>query len=376
MVRRVMFVAGEASGDLHGARVVRELKKYIPEVEVYGMGGDNMRSEGMEVLHHASGMAFMGFWEVARNLGMIREVERSLEQQLESRRPDVLVLIDYPGFNLRFARRAKARGIKVLYYIGPQVWAWNKGRVRRMKGVVDRMKVVFPFEVEFYQRAGIPVEFVGHPLAEEIGAPSSREAFCARLGLDPREKIIGLLPGSRKQEIEMIFPTMLRAARSLGDQTGAQVVVGVAPLLGKGPLQRFAEHSPTIILAEKAAHDVMYHSDVVMVTSGTATLETGWFATPMVVVYRTSPLTYAIGRLLVRIDMIGLVNIVAGRKIVPELVQGDLTERNLVHEAGRFLRDGSLAGEIRRELAVVRERLGGPGASARVAEGILELAAA
>lgn len=373
MVRKVMMIAGEASGDLHGSGVVRALKDRVPGVEIFGIGGDNMAKEGMEILYHISGLSFMGFVEVLRNLRTIAALEKAMTAVLTSRRPDVVVLIDYPGFNLRFARRVKTLGIPVLYYISPQVWAWNKGRVRKMKNLVDMMKVVFPFEVEIYRKVGIDVEFVGHPVVERIGSALSRVDFFRKHRLDPTRKIIGLFPGSRPQEIEKIFPTMVEAAGELQRKYNVQVAVGVAPNLGLDALQRFIPEGSSVIPLEHATYDLMCHADAAIVTSGTATLETGWFGTPMVVVYRTSPITYFIGRLLVDVPYIGLVNIVVGKKVVPEFVQHAMSAGRLVEAVGNILRDDKYAASMRNELAVIKTRLGGSGASARVAEGIISL---
>jgi lipid-A-disaccharide synthase len=374
MPPRVLMVAGEASGDLHGSSVVRALKLLAPGVDVAGVGGDRMRREGMELVHDIADLAFMGFAEVLRNLGTIRNVKRMLIGELERRRPDVVVLIDYPGFNLRFAREAKSRGIPVLYYISPQVWAWHRGRVRKMRSLVDRMKVVFPFEVEIYRKEGIDVEFVGHPLAELIGTSCTRAEFFRRNDLDPSKKLLGLFPGSRRQEIERILPVISRAAELLRARRELQVAIGVAPNLGKEFVGRFNTARTRAVMVENGTYDLMAYADAAIVTSGTATLETGWFGTPMAVVYRTSPLTYGIGRLLVDVRSIGLVNIVAGKNVVPEFVQGAMTAGNISEAVGKFLDDESLVTSVRRELSVIRERLGGPGASARVARGILSLA--
>jgi lipid-A-disaccharide synthase len=371
-----MMIAGEASGDLHGAGVVRELKARMPSVELYGIGGDRMRNEGMELIEHISAVSFMGFLEVVRHLPVISAVEKKLERVLVERRPDVVVLIDYPGFNLRFARKAKRLGVKILYYISPQVWAWNKRRVKRMKGLINQMKVVFPFEVEIYRREGIDVEFVGHPLVETIGSSATREDFLARTGLDKGRKLLALFPGSRKQEIEKILPTMVGAALRLQRSHGVQVAIGAAPTLNADFLQRFILPDAAIRLVENGTHDLMRHADAAIVTSGTATLETGWFCTPMVVVYRTSPLTYFIGRMLVDVPHIGLVNIVAGKSVVPEFIQHKMSVERLVHAVGKILDNDEYARTMRSELSVIKARLGGPGASVRVAEGIIALAEA
>jgi lipid-A-disaccharide synthase len=366
------MIAGEPSGDLHGSGVVRALKSLAPDVEIIGIGGDMMRREGMELIHHISELSFMGFVEVVRHLGVIRRVERKLLDVLRRRRPDVVTLIDYPGFNLRFARKAKAEGCPVLYYISPQVWAWNRRRVKKMKKTVDRMMVVFPFEVDIYKQEGIPVEFVGHPLVERLSTTTdSREQFCVRYGLDPGKKILALLPGSRIQEIEHMFPVMVETARMLSEGRALQVAVGVASGLGPERLRRFLPGNSNITLIEQGTYDLMARADAAIVTSGTATLETGWFGTPMAVVYRTSPVTYSIGRMLVHVPYIGLVNIVAGRQVVPEFVQHNMVASKIAPVVGKMLDDVSYARTLSEGLSVIRPALGRPGASRRVAEAIL-----
>ena len=372
-LQRVLMVAGEASGDLHGAGVVRAIRARRPGAEIYGIGGDRMRGEGMDLTFHCADLSFMGFFEVVRNLPTVLRVERKLTALLEERRPDVVVLIDYPGFNLRFARKAHRRRIPVLYYISPQVWAWNPGRVTTMKAVVDRMKVVFPFEVDIYRNAGVDVEFVGHPLVEHIGATMTREAFFGRFGLDRGRKVLGILPGSRLQELERILPTLAGAAERLRAEVNVQPVLAVAPNLGVEAVRKFLPRETGITLIEHATYDLMQHADAVVVTSGTATLETGWFGTPMVIVYRTSPVSYMIGRMLVDLPYIGLVNIVAGKKIVPELLQSEMTVDRIVGAVRPYLDDPAKAEAVRRELAVIRSRLGAPGASERVAGAVVAL---
>jgi lipid-A-disaccharide synthase len=361
---------------MHGAGVVRELRQKRPAVEIFGVGGDCMKREGMEVICHISSLSFMGFVEVVKHLSLLRMVEQRLETMLLERRPDVLVLIDYPGFNLRFARVAKRYRIKVLYYISPQVWAWRKSRVKKMTSRIDTMKVVFPFEVGLYQKEGIDVEFVGHPLAESIGQTLTREELRARCGLDSARRILGLFPGSRRQEIQKIFPAMIEASHSLHESHGIQPVVGVAPNLGAAALQRHLPHGSPVVLYEGSAHDVMANADAAIVTSGTATLETGWFGTPMVIVYKTSVLSYLIGRMLIRVPHIGLVNIVSRRPVVPELVQYDMTSRNISRCVARLLDDSGYRKEMESALREIRRTLGDPGASSRVADGIVALAEA
>lgn len=374
MLARVLMIAGEASGDLHGAGVARALRARRSDVDLYGVGGDAMQREGVELIFHCSRLSFMGFLEVVRNLPAVFRVERTLVRLLEQRRPDVVVLIDFPGFNLRFARKARARGIKVLYYISPQVWAWNRKRVKKIKEVVDRIKVVFPFEVEIYKAEGMDVEFVGHPIVERIGASCIRQAFFQRNRLDPSQKLLGLFPGSRRQEVDRILPVMLAAAEELRSGRPLQIAIGVAPNLGADLIRSLIPGDVRVTLIENATYDLMQYADAAIVTSGTATLETGWFGTPMVVVYRTSWTSFSLGRLLVDVPYIGLVNIVAGRKIVPELVQKEMTRENLVRELAPLLDDPARSHAMRRELGVIKSKLGGPGASDKVALGIIALA--
>ena len=226
MVQKVMIIAGEASGDEHGAGVVRELKSLSPGIDIFGIGGDKMQSAGMKLIFHIREMSFMGFVEVIKHLPLIRAVEKTMTSLLQMKKPDVVVLIDYPGFNLRFARIAKQRGVKVVYYISPQVWAWKKGRVKKMKPVVDKMLVVFPFEVPIYKKEHIPVEFVGHPLVEEINESQDQKTFFKIHGLDNKKKYIAVIPGSRKQEIHNLFELMLH---------GRRFVPGTNSLLNKSP---------------------------------------------------------------------------------------------------------------------------------------------
>ncbi|MDD8018004.1 MAG: lipid-A-disaccharide synthase [Bacteroidota bacterium] len=372
MIQRVMIIAGEASGDVHGAGVVRELKLRQPNIEIFGIGGDKMQREGMQLIYHVREMSFMGFVEVVKHLPLIRSVEKTLEQLLRFKKPDVVVLIDYPGFNLRFARTVKKYGIKVIYYISPQVWAWKKGRVKKMKGLIDRMLVVFPFEVPIYEHEQIPVQFVGHPLVEEMQEIMSKQQFLKRFGLDETKKIIAVIPGSREQEIENVFSVMVRAAATVAGNE-KEIVVAVAPNL---PLELYQYHIPPNInvkFIQHATHEVMRYAEFAFVTSGTATLETACSETPMVVVYRTSALTYWIARFVVRIKNIALVNIVAGKTIVPEMIQHNATVDALANEAKKILTSPERYGEMKNELKAVREKLGGVGASAHVADAILAI---
>jgi lipid-A-disaccharide synthase len=373
MPKKVMVIAGEASGDLHGAGFVRELKKLDRTVEVFGVGGDKMKREGMELIYHIREVGFMGFFEVLKHLPFIRTMQLALEQVVKLKKPDVLVLIDYPGFNLRFAKIAKNYGVKIVYYISPQVWAWHKSRVKQMKGLIDSMLVVFPFEEKIYHDEGIDAEFVGHPLLEVLDSKLDRKDFCKRYGLDYEKKILALLPGSRKQEIDTIFPEMLRASRRVANEVGAEIVVGVAPTFQEDYFRTFF-NVDRVTLVKDATYELMRNADFAFVTSGTATLETGCFGTPMFVVYKTSWPTYLMAKMFIQLKHIGLVNIVSQRSIVPEFVQHRATASILAKEAIKLLRDPARMNSMRSELASLKAKLGSIGASKRVAERVFAIA--
>ncbi len=370
---RIMIIAGEASGDLHGAGVVSELKHRHPEAEIFGIGGDKMQNAGMRLIYHINEVSVMGFWEVVKHLHIIRSVEKAMLVIAQAKKPDVILLIDYPGFNLRFAEKVRSVGSKIVYYISPQVWAWNSGRVKKMKGLIDKMLVVFPFEEEIYKKEGIPVEFVGHPLLEVLQETQGKKEFCTRYELDETKPIVGLFPGSRRQEIERIFPTMLGAARILYGADEAQTVVGVASVLDMEYMKSFLRGDFPVQLLQHATYDAMANVDVALVTSGTATLETAFYQTPMVVVYKTSWLTYWIGRMLVKVKNIGLVNIVAGKQIVPELIQGNVKPLRLAVEAAAMLEDKARQHRIKQELSLIRTKLGTAGASLRVVDTVCNI---
>jgi lipid-A-disaccharide synthase len=358
---------------MHGAGVVRALRQLDPTVEIVGIGGDMMAAEGMRLLTHCRDLAFMGFVEVVRNLGTVRRVERILRDALDQQRPDAVMLIDYPGLNLRLAAQAKKRNIPVLYYIGPQVWAWHKSRIHTIARLVKHMKVVFPFEVPLYEGAGVDVEFVGHPLVERLATSMTREDFFSRHALRPGIPVIALLPGSRHQEIERMVPVLGQTAALLAASGNFQCVLGVAPNLGRDAVARLWPADVPGTFVEHGAYDLMAYADAAIVTSGTATLETGWFGTPMAVVYATSPVTYAIGRMLVDVEHIGLVNIVAGRTVVPEFIQGEMTPRNLAAAMRDLVETPGRAAAVRTELAVIKQRLGGSGASEKVARSLIAM---
>ena len=378
---RIMIVAGEASGELHGAGVVAALRARRPEIDILGIGGDRMEQAGCELVYHIERFSVMGLTEVLRHLPFVRRALRRLDGILESRRPDVLILIDYPDFNLRLARKARRRGIPVLYYISPQVWAWRARRIHTIVKLVDCMAVVFPFEVELYEKAGGKVVFVGHPLLEVLESRQTRADFCAVAGLDPDRPIIGMLPGSRIMEVERMLPAMVGTLRTVQrDLPGAQGVIGLAPTVSRSGLAACLagnagpdDGAGGVPVVEDSTYEVMNHADLLLVTSGTATLESACFGTPLLVLYRMSRLSWWIARRLVNIPDIGLVNVVAGRRIAPEFLQKEVDPAVLSPVVLDLLRKPEKRRAMTRELREVRDRLGTPGASSRVAELALDM---
>ena len=366
--KRIMLVIGEASGDLHGAQVVKALREQDPALEIFGAGGEKLKETGVRILFDAARLAGMGFSEVIGNIGNVWQGYWLLRRVLKQEKPDLLILIDFPEFNLRLAHLAKKLGVPVLYYISPQVWAWRSGRIRKIARRVDRMAVVFPFEVSLYQRAGVPVSFVGHPLLDVVRSTESREQTLRRYGLDPAIKTIVLLPGSRRREVAYHLPPMVQAAGDLSREMPLQFILVRAGTVEKRFFEAVQQHGLVkIAVAEGDAYNVLNASDLVWTASGTATLETALMLRPMIVMYRFAWLTYALARLLVRVKHIALVNIVAGEGVVPELIQSDVTAERIVLESRRILEDASVRERIVKKLSQVREKLGSPGAANQVA---------
>ncbi|MDO9392242.1 MAG: lipid-A-disaccharide synthase [bacterium] len=372
---KLMIIAGETSGDLHGGQLVRELKALDPGLEISGIGGDRMQAEGMELFYHVSELSFMGLAEVIGHLPFIRSVTKKLEGELYARKPDAVVLIDYPGFNLRFARRAKKAGIPVVYFISPKVWAWGRGRVRKIRKLVDKMLCILPFEEEFYRGRRINALYVGNPSMDEVRPGQSREQFHKDNGLNLERPLLGLLPGSRKQEIELILPVMLQTARMLKEKDPAlQFALGLAPGMDRERIEdMIAVSGLDAALIEGPAYDLMAHSRLLLVASGTATLEAGIAGTPMIIIYKTSALTYFIGRRLIKVPDIGLVNLVAGKRVVPEFLQGEARPGAIFLMAQVLLAEGRPRQVVTAELAKIRDILGAPGAAKRAAGEIMSV---
>jgi lipid-A-disaccharide synthase len=370
----IMIVAGEASGDLHGSNLVREIKSLYAEAGFYGIGGERMSEQGVHLIYHINELSFMGFSEVIKNISLIRSVERTIQKLLDIRRPRAVVLIDFPGMNLRIARYAKERGIPVAYYIAPQVWAWGRYRLKKMRKYVDRAFVILPFEEEYFRNEGIDAEFIGHPILDLVKTTEERDAFCSAGGLDPKRRILALFPGSRAREVVNHASVMARAALRLRDEFGIQPVIGVSRNLRTEFVQSLLPDGSAIPLLQGATYTMMRHADAAFVKSGTSTLEAACFMTPMLVVYKTSVLNYLVGRLIVNLNHFSLVNILAGEEIVKELSQGNVNA-NTLYEYGRELIVNEEKREtMKRRLQTIRSMLGQPGASKRAAEGVLAVA--
>jgi len=367
--RRVMIVAGEASGDLHGGNLVREMRRIDPDIRFSGVGGKQMQEAGVELLADAADMAVVGLTEVGFKLGMILRVMRRLKISLKKDPPDLVILIDYPDFNLPLARTARKCGVKVLYYISPQVWAWRKGRIETIRKNVDRMVVILPFEEKFYRDAGVDVSFVGHPLLDEVRKKYERPAALKRFGLREEAITIAILPGSRRNEVAALLPEMLRACRILTEKISPlQFVLPIAgtldPAFVRDILRPFRIR---VNIIPDEIYDVIAVADAAMVASGTATLETALLETPMVVIYKVSGISYAIGRRFISVDHISLVNLIAGRTLVPELIQAEANPERIAAEVREIVTRRGKAREMRAALAEIRGKLGTSGASQRTA---------
>lgn len=363
-----MVIAGEASGDLHGASFIKELKKLDPAISVCGIGGDQMKAEGMETVFHINQMAFLGFVEVLKHIPFIKEVQKKLIGVIEERKIKTIVLIDYPGFNLNFAKKLRRMDIKVVYYISPQLWAWGAGRVKKIRKYVDRMIVLFPFESEFYKKHDINAECVGHPLIKQLNDYKfqDKEKFCKEHGLQLDKDILCILPGSRMQEINTILPETLQAAEKIAAEFNMQIAVACSTNIDENVFDKYKTLGKFAVIKNKT-YELFRYSKLGIVKSGTSTLEAGLFGLPMVVVYKTNFLTYLIGKSLIKIDKIGLVNIVAGEKIVPELIQNDASSEKIYAEAANILRKPELYNGIKDKLKIISSKLGEKDASAETA---------
>jgi lipid-A-disaccharide synthase len=370
---RILIVTGEASGDLHGANLARELLSLDPSAQLVGIGGAGMKAAGVALVPGVPQLDVMGLVGLSVVRAIIQRI-RAIRRVLRSERWDLVVLIDNPALNLHFARIAKAAGQKVLYYVAPQIWAWRPGRITWIQRRVNHVVVILPFEEEIYRRAGIRCTYVGHPLLDAVAAQYDRSALRRRFGLDQEAPVVGLLPGSRVAEVEMLMPVLLKAAAELAARNPkTQFILAQASSI-KDALIREQLHgsSVPVTLVRDQASEVMAASDILWIASGTATLQAAVVGTPMVLLYKTTLPTYLLARCLIRVKWIGLVNLIAGRSVVPELIQGEATAERLIRETERLLNDRRAYDEMRKSLQQVRDTLGEPGASMRAAKVVLD----
>ncbi len=369
-----MISCGEPSGDLYAGALVRALRDLDPGLDAFGLGGERMAAAGARLLADFRGLSVTGLVEALKVLPKSWRTYRALVRAAREERPDVLVLVDYPDFNFRLMKAVRALGVPVVYYISPQLWAWRPGRMRTMKAGVDRVLVIFPFEREIYAREGVAVDFVGHPLLDLSTDPVDREALAAAWGLDARRPIVAMLPGSRPNELERLAPVLASAARRVAERVpGVQFVVARAPHLGDGLFTPFGDGADVRVI-EGRTDDVLAISDVVLTASGTATVQTAIHGKPMVVLYKLAPLTYTLGKPLAKVDMYAMVNLIAGRRLVRELIQDACTPEAVADEAVRLLTDAAARAQMVDGLRDVVSALGGPGASARAAAAVAQVA--
>lgn len=369
----VLMVAGEASADQYGARLVREILQRDPDIVFWGIGGEKMAGAGVKTLFTSEEMAVVGLTEVLPRIAKIFTAARRLRRIVKEKRPDLLLLLDYPDFNLHLARTAARNGIPVLYYISPQVWAWRKGRIRKIRNRVDRMAVILPFEESFYREKGVGVEYVGHPILD-IRQGSSRGVSSSRTTVS-RVPVLGLVPGSRSEEVRSLLPAMLSAAARLKKRhPGLRCVLPLAQTIDEGMVKQFIGGSSVpVVLSREGMYDTLKPCDAVIAASGTVTLEIALMGIPMVVVYRLSRLSYEVARRTIKIPSISLVNLVAGKKVVRELIQDEANPEKIAFETEPLLRDTDARVRMVQGLEVVAARLGEKGASARTAEIALEM---
>lgn len=371
---KILMVAGEASGDRHGADLIQNLSFTFPGLKIAGIGGDRMAGQGAEIFFHIRDTAVVGLVEILGSVGFFYVLYKRMLREIDDGGYDAVVLIDYPTLNIRLAARAKKRGIPVFYYISPQVWAWHGSRVKKLARTVTQMLVILPFEEKIYQDAGLDCAFVGHPFLDIVKPDVSREKFCEKHGLYPSRKIVGLLPGSRNNEINSLLSVILQSAGVIKkEMPGTQFVLPLAPTISRDRAAPFLESAPVqVTLVEGETFDAMNAADSLIIASGSATLEAGLIGTPMVIVYKVSPLTYFLGKRLVKVQYIGLVNIVAGKAVAPELIQHEANPERIADLTLEYLRDEDKNRGTREELKRLRESLGESGASRRAAVEIAE----
>jgi len=370
--RKVMIIAGEASGDVHGARLVKAMEALRPDLEFFGIGGSVLRQAGVRITVDNAQLAVVGISEALSKLKILLKALKVAKGDLKRIRPDLLIVIDFPDFNLRVATMARKLGIPVMYYISPQIWAWRTGRVKKIKEVVDHMVVIFPFEVAFYEGRHVPVTFVGHPLLDGMTPMRSGEA---KEGPKGKGVLIGLLPGSRNEEVGRLLPTMVEVADVLSQHVpDARFAIPVASSVDRNLVKTMVEgRAPRFFILSDGLGEILREATLLITASGTVTLEAAIAGTPMIIVYKVSHFSYWLAKRLVRVEHIGLANLVAGKRVVPELIQHQASTDKIAHEALQLIKDEDRLAEMRRQLGRVAQRLGAPGASQRAAQVAINL---
>ncbi|MCX8056997.1 MAG: lipid-A-disaccharide synthase [Ignavibacteria bacterium] len=370
-MKRFLIVAGEVSGDLHGSNLVKALKKLEPEIELFGIGGDRMKDAGVELTYHINSLSFMGFIEVLKHIPYLKKVKRKILQLVDEKNPDTAILIDYPGFNLSLAKELHKKGIKIFYYISPQLWAWGKNRIELIKKIIHKMIVVFPFEEKMYHQNGIDAVFVGHPLIDVIENYQfiPKEKFFQSNSFDMNKKLVAIFPGSRKQEIQKILPEIFKAIKKLRNDFPLNFAIAGINSIDKSLYQNIVGDEIPIVINQN--YELMKYADLGIIKSGTSTLEAALFELPFFVVYKTSYISYLIGKNLIQIDKISLANIVAEEKIVNELIQHDCNSEKIYSEMKELILNEQKRNEIKLKLKKVKELLGDAGASEKAARVIL-----
>ena len=371
---KFFIVSGENSGDLHASNLVRQMLQLCPEAEFWGLGGEQSRQAGVKLLHNiVDDLAVIGFVGVLTKYIPLRKVFYAAVDFLTKEKPDAVILIDYPGFNLKLMQFARELGIKVFYYISPQVWAWRRGRIRKIAKYVDKMLVILPFEEQLYKEAGVNVSYVGHPLLDIMNLTMTKQQVCDYFTLDPAKKLVGFLPGSRKSEVERHLPVMLEAGEMIQKKIpDVQFVMPRASTIKREMIDYYTRNSTiTLKVVDQYRYNVRSAMDFAIVASGTATLETAFLCCPMIIIYKVSFLNYVLAKNFVRVPYIGLINIIAGNMLVPELLQNEATPLNLAEKTVEMMNDPDMLAALRYEMKKIKERMGGPGASRRAAEIIL-----
>lgn len=369
----VLIIAGESSGDLHGSALIDEIKTLSPDLKLFGIGGHKMRSSGLELIFHSDELNFMGFIEVIKHIPYIKKIQKKIIEEVINRKTKYAILIDYPGFNLSLAKKLKNLNVKILYFISPQIWAWGHSRIKKIKKLISKMFVLFPFEEEFYKKFEVEAEYVGHPLITILNNYKflNKSELLEKFNLDKSKEILLLLPGSRKHEVSLILPSILPAAEKLSKLYNMQIVIACSNSIEEDFI-RSSANSNSYKIISGYTYDLMKNSKFGIIKSGTSTLEAGLLGLPMIIVYKANYLSYLIGMLLIKVKYIGIVNILSGRLIVPELLQTKLTEKNILSIVNNLLSNPQKIELMKQELSNLSQKLGSKNSAKITAKKIID----